>query len=108
MSVFTQAFKTQLKSANNIKLSSDTAVLHVTYKGTTNFASLSSFDKKSIKNLPGICKNSIPAIETDPTNSIVPKTSVARANISLIFVRRLITAVNTAEYYGLIAWIMNL
>ena len=107
MPVTSQSFKAWLKSANNIKLSSDAAVLRVTHEGITNFASLSDFDKKSIENLPGVCKNGIPAIEADPSNSIASETSVAGANVSLISVRRLITAVSAAKYYGSIARVMN-
>ena len=107
MPVTSQAFKAWLKASTNIKLSSDAAVLRVTHEGITNFASLSDFDKKSIENLPGVCKNSIPAIEADPTNSIASETSVAGANVSLISVRRLITAVNATKYYGSIARVMN-
>ena len=107
MAVTTQTFKAWLKSANNIKLSSDAAVLRVTHEGITNFVSLSDFDKTSIENLPRVCKNSIPAIEADPSNSISAETYVAGANVSLISVRRLITAVNAAKYYGSIARVMN-
>ena len=107
MPVTSQSFKAWLKSANNIKLSSDAAVLRVTHEGITNFASLSDFDKKSIENLPGVCKNGIPAIEADPSNNIASETSVAGANVSLISVRRLITAVSAAKYYGSIARVMN-
>jgi hypothetical protein len=103
----TQAFKGWLKSSTNIKLSSDASVFRFTHEGITNFVSLSDFDKKSIENLPSVCKNSIPAIEADPTNSIAPEASVVGANVSSISVSRLITATNAAKYYGSIAWTMN-
>ena len=107
MPVTTQAFKGWLKSSNNIKLSSDASVLRVTHEGITNFASLSDFDKKSIENLPSVCKNSIPAIEADPTNSITREASVAGENVSSISVSRLITAVNAAKHYRSIARVMS-
>ena len=107
MQVTSQSFKAWLKASTNIKLSSDAAVLRVTHEGITNFAYLSDFDEKSIENLPGVCKNGIPAIEADPSNNIASETSVAGANVSLISVRRLITAVSAAKYYGSIARVMN-
>ena len=67
MPVTSQAFKGWLKSSTNVKLTSDASVLRVTHECITNFASLSDFDKKSIENLPSVCKNSIPTIEVDPT-----------------------------------------
>ena len=107
MPVTTQAFKEWLKSSNIIKLSPDASVLRVTHEGITNFASMSDFDKKSIENMPSVCKNSIPAIEADPTNSIAPESSVVGANVSSISVSRLITAVNAAKNYGSITRVMS-
>ena len=107
MPVTTQAFKGWLKSSNNIKLSSDASVLRVTHEEINNFTSMSDFDKKSIENLPSVCKNTIPATEADPTNSIAPEASVAGANVSSILVSRIITAFNAAKYYGSIARVMN-
>ena len=107
MPVTSQAFKAWLKSSTNIKPSSDASVLRVTHESITNFASLSDFDKKIIENLPSICKNSISAIEADPTNSIAPEASVAGVNVSSISVSRLITAANATKHCGSIARVMN-
>ena len=46
--VVTASFKQYLKSANNIKLSSDAAVNRIIYEGLTNYDSLTDFEKKSI------------------------------------------------------------
>ena len=44
-----QAFKSWLKLGTNMKLSSDAAVLRLTYEGITNYDSLLDFDTKSIE-----------------------------------------------------------
>ena len=100
MLVTSQAFKGWLKSSTKIKISSDASVLRVAHEGITNFASLSDFDKKSIENLPSVCKNSVPVIEADPTNSITPEASVTGANVSSILISRLVTAANAAKHCG--------
>ena len=92
-------FKAWLKASTNMKLSSDASVLRLTKEGITNFESLTDFDKKSIENLPKTCKENIKAITTDAPNGITAERAVPGANLSSISVRRLITAVNAAEYY---------
>ena len=90
-----------------MKLSSDAVALGVTHEGIANFVSLSDFDKKSIENLPSVCKNSIPAIEVDPSNSIASEASVSGANIALISVSWLITTVNAVKHHGSIDRVMT-
>ena len=95
----TNAFRSWLKSGPNMKLSSDAAVTRILYEGITTFDSLNDFDEKSIQDLPGICKETIPAITADPANGIAAENEVPGANISSISVRRLIVAANAAKYY---------
>ena len=92
-------FKQWLKSAPNMKLSSDAAVTRITHEGITSYDSLIDFDKKSIEGLPAICKESIPAIAEDAVNGIAAEVAVNGANISSISVRRLIVAADAARYY---------
>ncbi len=82
-----------------MKLSSDAAVLRITYEGITNWVSLTDFDKKSIQSLPTICRQTIPAVTADPVNGIGAEAEVPGANISTISVQRLIIAVQAATYY---------
>ena len=70
MVVVSNAFRNWLKAGTNIKLNSDAAVTRITHEGITNFDSLADFDKKSIKRLPQICKESIPAIVVDADNDV--------------------------------------
>ena len=107
MPVTTQTFKGWLKYSNNMKISSDASAVRLTHEGVTKSASLSGFDKKSIENLPSVCKNSIPAIEADASNSIAAKSYASGVKISSMSVSRLITNVNAAKHYGLIASAMN-
>ena len=81
MSVTTQAFKGWLKSSNNLKLSSDASVIHLTHEGITKFLSLCYLDEKSIQWLPNILKNSIPIIDEDTTNNIGAEASVSGASM---------------------------
>ena len=60
---------------------------------------LSDFDKKSIQNLPQVCRAAIPAIIADVTNGIQAEAVVAGVNISIIPVRRLIIASDGVRYY---------
>ena len=107
MLVTTQAFKGRLKSSNNMNLSSDDSVLCLTHEGITNFTSLSDFDKKRIKNLPGVYKNRIPVIEADAINRIASETFVFGASVSSTLVISPFIAVNSAKYYGSISRVMN-
>ena len=99
MPVPTQAFKSWLKSTPNIRLSYDAAVTHIVNEGITAFASLLDFDKKSIQQLPGTCKDSIPAIEADSLNNFEAEPAVNGGNTITIYVRHLIVEVNAAKIY---------
>ena len=69
--------------------------------------SLSDFDNNSIDDLPSFCKNVIPAIEEDATNSIEAKDSVSEASISSTSASRLIAAVNAAKNFGSISRVVS-
>jgi hypothetical protein len=107
MAVTTEDFKGWLKNATNMKLSSKTSVLRLTKEGITNFESLTDFDKKSLEGLPAICKGSIKAIAADAANGIVAERLVPGASLSAISVRRLIVAMNAAQYYTSINRLMT-
>ena len=96
----TAAFKQWLKSASNIKLSSDSAVTRITYEGLTNFDSLQDFDKKSIESLASTCRKEIPAITADLANGIAAEIEIPGANVSSISIRRLIVACSAAKFYN--------
>ena len=104
--VVSASFKQYLKSANNIKLSSDAAVNRIIYEGLTNFESLTDFDKKSIESLTATCKEKIPAI-TDIAAGITAEIEIAGANVSSISIRRLVVACSAAKYYTLIGRTIN-
>ena len=70
MRVVTNAFKNWLKGSNNMKLSTDDAVVCITHEGITSYLSLCDFDQKSLQNLPSVCKENIPALTTDAANDI--------------------------------------
>ena len=91
-----------------MKLSSDASVFRLTREGATNVASLHDVDKKSIENFPSVYKNSVPAVESDVSNSISAKASISGASISSMLLSRLITAVNAAKCYGSIRRAMHL
>ena len=82
-----------------MKLSSDASVLRLTKEGITNFESLTDFDKKSLERLPATISKAIDAIAADGPNNINAEAAVPGANLSSISVRRLIVAMNAAEYY---------
>ncbi len=90
-----------------MKLSSDASVLRLTKEGITNFESLTDFDKKSLERLPATIKESIDAIAADPQNNIAAENAVPGATLSSISVRRLIVAMNAAEYYTSIGRVMT-
>ena len=103
----TSSFKQYLKSANNIKLSSDAAVNRIIYEGLTNYDSLTDFDKNSIESLTSTCKEKIPAITEDVAAGISAEIEIAGANISSISIRRLIIACHASKYYISIGRTMN-
>ena len=105
--IVSASFKQYLKSANNIKLSSDAAVNRIIYEGLTNFDSLTDFDKKSIESLTATCKERIPAITADAAAGITAEIAIAGANISSISIRRLIIAYYAAKYYTSIGRTMS-
>ena len=88
-----------LKSAPNMKLSSDASVARVTHEGITNYDSLKDFNKAAIKNLPKVCKEKIDAIPADAANNIQAEPEVPGANVSSISVQWLIVAANASRYY---------
>ena len=96
--VVSETYKSWIKSASNIKLSSDAAVTRITHEGVTNFSSLQDFDKKSIESLPSTCKEKIPAVTADIANGISEELEIAGANISSNSIRRLIVASNAVKF----------
>ena len=100
-------FRTWLKSATNMKLSSDAAVTRVTHEGLTNYDTLKDFDKDSILHLPKVCKETIAAIPEDLANNINAEPEVSGANVNSISVQRLIVASNAARYYDSIQRTMD-
>ena len=90
-----------------MKLSSDASVLRLTKEGITNFESLTDFDKKSMERLPATIKEPIDAIVADAQNNIAAENRVPGATLSSISVRRLIVAMNAAEYYTSIGRTMS-
>ena len=107
MAVTTEDFEGWLKNASHMKLNSKATVLRLTKEGITNFESLTDFDKKSLEGLPAICKSSIKAITADAANGIVAERLVPGASLSAISVRRLIVAVDAAQYYTSINRLMT-
>ena len=107
MAVTTEDFEGWLKNASHMKLNSKASVLRLTKEGITNFESLTDFDKKSLEGLPAICKGSIKAIAADAANGIVAERLVPGASLSAISVRRLIVAMNAAQYYTSINRLMT-
>ena len=78
--VVSVSYRSWLKSASNIKLSSDAAVTRITYEGVTKFSSLQDFDKKSVESLASICKEKIPTVTADPANGISEEIKITGAN----------------------------
>ena len=89
-------FRSWLKASTNMKLRSDASVLRVTHEGSTSYDTLVDFDKAVIKNLPRVCKGSIDAIAADIAKNIQAEAAVPGANVSSIYVQRLIVAANAA------------
>ena len=59
-----------IKFNPNIRLISYAVVTRIASEGITTFDSLLDFDRKSIQYIPGTCKVSIPAIESDNLNNV--------------------------------------
>ena len=95
----TNAFKGWLKANTGMKLVTDSAVNRIIKEGVTSYECLVDFDKKSIQNLPSICKENVPAIAEDVAAGQPAESAVPGANISTISTRRLIVAVQAATYY---------
>lgn len=95
----TNSFRTWLKSNAGMKLSTDSAVDRVIKEGITGFETLVDFDKKSIQNLPSICKEAVAAVAEDASIGQPAEAQVPGANISKISTRRLIVAMQAAIYY---------
>ena len=93
------AFRNWLKSAVNMKLTSDAAVLRITYEGITNYESFLDFDRDSIEALSKACAQAIPAVIADAANHIEAENAVPAANISTISIRRLVVATNAVKFY---------
>ena len=55
MPIVTKKYRSWLKSAANMKLSSNASVLRITYEGITNFQSFMDFDRDSIESLSKAC-----------------------------------------------------
>ena len=95
-------FRSWLKSAANMKLSSDASVLRITHEGLTNFESFMDFDRDSIESLSKACSKSIDAIQADQANGIAAENAVPGTNISTISIRRLVVAAQAVKYYNAI------
>ena len=87
--VITDAFKAWLKANNNIKLSSNAAVIRTTYKGITTYTSLKDFDTKSIESLPATYKVTILVITEGVVVGITTEQEILGANISSISLQAL-------------------
>ena len=93
------AFKTWLKANTGMKLTTDSAVNRIIKEGLTGFDTLTDFDKKSIQNLPSICKETVAAIPEDVAAGQAAEAAVPGANISTISTRRLIVATQQLVLY---------
>ena len=99
MPITNAAFRNWLKGGNNMKLSTDSAVLRITHEGITDFRAFLDFDKESIEALPKACAKDIEAITADAPNNVTAEAAVNAANISSIAVRRLLVAMHAAKFY---------
>ena len=91
-------FRNWLKGGNNIKLSTDSAVLRIVHEGITDFNSFLDFDRDSLKALPRACSKNIDAVVEDLANNVVAEPAVAGANINSLAVRRLVVAMRASKY----------
>lgn len=105
--VVAQGFRAWLKAGTGMKISFDSSLNRIVYEGITNMESLLDFDKRSIQQLPSVCKTAIPAVEEDRENGVVAEPAVPGANISTISTRRLIVAINAAIYYSSVGRTIN-
>ena len=103
----TPEFEAWLKASDNMKLSANRSVLRLVAEGITDFESLVDFDKKSIEYLLKTVKETIPRIAADNDAGIEAQAAIPGVVLSTISVRRLITAVNAAEYYTSIGRTMD-
>ena len=87
------------KSAVNMKLSSDTSVMRITYEVLTKFQSFMDFNSNIIESLSKACTMNIDRIIADVPNGIAAKNAVRRTNIITISIRPLVVATNTVRYY---------
>ena len=88
-----------MKSAANMKLSSDASVLRITCEGLTKFQSFIDFDHNSIKSTSKACSNNIDRIVADVPNLIASENATPDTNISTISILRLVVANNAVKYY---------
>ena len=100
-------FEAWLKAGDNMKLSSNRTVARLVAEGITDFDSLVDFDKKSIQYLPKTVRETIPRVTADVPAGIEAQAAIPGVVLSTISVRRLITAVNAAEYYTSIGRTMD-
>ena len=91
-----------MRSAVNMKPSSDASVLRITYEGLTKFESFMYFDRNSIESLSKAWTKNIDSIVADVPNGISEKNAVPGTNISTIWIRRLVVATNSVNYYTVI------
>ena len=93
-------FRSWLKSAANMKLSSNASVLRIIYEIITNFQFLMDFDRDqdSIKSISKYCNKNIDAIVVDFPTGISAKNAVPGMKISTISIRRLVVATNAVKY----------
>ena len=97
--VISASFQQYLKSANNMKLSSDAAVVQIIYKSLTNFENIQYFDKKSIESLTSTCEGKVPAITEGLVAGISVEQEIAGAEVSSISTQRLIIASFATTYH---------
>ena len=88
-----------LKSAANMRLSSDASVLRITYEGLTKFQSFMDFDWNSIESLSKACSKDIDGIINYVPNGIAAKNAVQGTSISTILILQLVIATNSVKYY---------
>ena len=95
----TAGFRLFLKSAPNMKLSSDSAVLRVLYEGLTTYTSFADFDDDSIKTMAKNCKETIPAVAADAAAGIAAENEVPGVIVSTQSIVRLQLACKAVKYY---------
>ena len=90
-------FRSWLKIASNMKLSSDASILRITYEGLTKFQSFMEFDCDNIESLSKACSKDIDMIVADVPNEISAENAVPGTNISTISILRLVVATNAVK-----------